>query len=133
MASRENNDIASGYVNIVWDKHSTLFDFDRHVYASISRFEKSSWPINVISHHICCSPRFIATMMKPIFFAVTDKRTRSRTLFHDVPENQIIETLWAYGIQENMLPTEMGGSLVLRQSEWIAKRRAIEMEEEAVH
>jgi hypothetical protein len=65
--------------------------------------------------------------MKPIFFAMADKFTRSRTKFHDVPESAIAESLSSYGILT--LPTEMGGSLQFSQAEWIAQRRAIEMEE----
>jgi hypothetical protein len=58
-----------------------------------------------------------------------DKRIRSRTLFHDVPESQIVDILSSYGILKEMLPTEMGGTVRLNQAEWMASRRAAEREE----
>jgi hypothetical protein len=48
---------------------------------------------------------------------------------HDVPPEQIADELSSFGITREMLPTQMGGSIVLNPSEWIAKRRAVEMEE----
>jgi hypothetical protein len=64
-----------------------------------------------------------------IFFFLTDKRSRSRTKFHDVPESEIVESLANYGILHSMLPTAMGGTVQFSQSQWIAQRRAAEMEE----
>jgi len=129
VLARENNDVASGYIDIVWDKYSSLYDFDRLFGESVPRFERTAWPIRVTAHHICCSSAFVVTIMKPIYFAMTDKRNRSRTLFHTVPESKIVDTLSNYGILGSMLPTEMGGTLEFSQSDWIAQRRALEMEE----
>jgi len=58
-----------------------------------------------------------------------DTRGRSRIAVHDVPENENAEALSDYGIEKHMLPTEMGGSFEFNPSEWIANRRAAEMEE----
>jgi hypothetical protein len=57
------------------------------------------------------------------------KELRARTLTHDVPESDILPVLSAYGIMPDMLPVAMGGTVVLDQAEWIATRRATEMEE----
>lgn len=59
------------------------------------------------------------------------RESRSRTLYHNVPETEIIRVLAQYGILESMLPSEMGGTLEFEQSEWLVQRRAkeIEMEE----
>jgi hypothetical protein len=48
---------------------------------------------------------------------------------HDVSENEIVHALSEYGISREMLPTEMGGTVELNPTEWIAQRRAAEMEE----
>jgi hypothetical protein len=60
-----------------------------------------------------------------------DKAARCRTLYHDVPASEILGVLADYGILKDMLPTSMGGTIDLDawQKEWIARRRAIEMEE----
>lgn len=50
-------------------------------------------------------------------------------LIHDVSEGNVLEILAEFGIKKDMLPVEMGGSVRLTQAEWIANRRAVEMEE----
>lgn len=67
--------------------------------------------------------------MKPILSALLDSRGRSRMIIHDVPDSNIVEDLSRYGIQKEMLPTEMGGSYEFNAYEWIANRRAAELEE----
>lgn len=59
------------------------------------------------------------------------KDWRARTLTHDVKVDQIIRVLHKYGIGKEILPTEMGGEVNLQNhlEEWIANRRAAEMEE----
>jgi hypothetical protein len=68
-------------------------------------------------------------ILKPVLYALMDKRARSRSLYHDVPESEILDVLSGYGILKDMLPVEMGGTVQLDQSEWIANRRAVELEE----
>lgn len=48
---------------------------------------------------------------------------------HNVPDSEITQVLSCYGILQSMLPSEMGGSLELNQGEWIANRRAAELQE----
>ena len=54
---------------------------------------------------------------------------RTHTIQHDVPEDDIVESLANFGISRDMLPTCMGGTVDIDQSEWIANRRAVELEE----
>jgi hypothetical protein len=58
-----------------------------------------------------------------------DKHARSRRLFHDVPESQLLDVLSDYGILKEMLPTEKGGTVPFNQSEWIANRRVVELKD----
>jgi hypothetical protein len=46
-----------------------------------------------------------------------------------MPDSQVLGELSEYGILEGMLPTEMGGTLELNHPEWIANRRALELED----
>ena len=129
MLANENKNIGSGYVCVVWDKNSSFADFDYKVYERIMYYEMNAWPAKLIASHICCTPSFVLRMVKPILFALTDKKTRTRTSLHGVPDIDILGVLSGYGIIEDMLPTEMGGTIELKPSEWIANRRASEMEE----
>lgn len=67
--------------------------------------------------------------IKPIVLALMHKELRSRFFIHDVPEGEILASLAPYGLEKDMLPTKMGGTVELNVSDWIEMRRAIEMEE----
>jgi len=129
VAAQSNTDIDSGIVEVMCNWTSSLFDYDPQVHDRINYFRDYAWPIRVAALHVCCTPGFVIRFVKPVIMAVKSKSSRSRTLFHDVPEDEIVETLSTYGIFDSMLPTEMGGTLRFSQSEWIAQRRALEMEE----
>lgn len=69
-------------------------------------------------------------ILKPIVYALADKRARSRAVIHDVSESETLgKNLASFGILKDMLPTEMGGSLKLDLPEWMENRRAVELEE----
>lgn len=159
--AQQSTDIGSGYVCVVWDKGSSVWDFDQKVYRKLMEYEMNAWPVKLVSSHICCTPSYILRIIKPskyhvlcglffvplaslcspmrprfycrpilpVLFAFTDKRTRTRTNLHDVPESQLLKTLSEFGIRREMLPTEMGGTIQLNAYEWMAERRAIELEE----
>jgi hypothetical protein len=129
VAARENTDIRSGVVVIVWQKDMTIGDYDHALYARVANFDTKCWPVKRIACHTCCSPSIVVKVVKPILYALMDRHARSRFQLHDVPESQILDVLSGYGIVKDILPTEMGGTVRLNQSEWIAKRRAAELEE----
>lgn len=68
-------------------------------------------------------------IIKPIVFAFMDSRTRTRSVVHDIPENEIANALSEYGITKQMLPTNMGGSVQINMAQWMVNRRSSEMEE----
>jgi hypothetical protein len=129
VISQENTDMDSGFVFIAWVKDMTIWDFDFRLYDRIAYFDKSCWPVKIIASHVCCRPWIVVKYLEPIIRALENKHTRTRKMFHDIPENQLLDVLSDYGILENMLPTEMGGTIRLNQSEWIAGRRALELKE----
>ncbi len=54
---------------------------------------------------------------------------RTRNTMHDVIPAKLADSLSPFGITKDMLPMHMGGTIQLNPSDWIAERRAIEMEE----
>lgn len=129
VTARQNKDIVSGIVEIVWDKESTVWDYDNQAYSRWTYFETHAWPVQITAFHVCCPPPFIKRFIVPIMMALTDKRARARTMVHDVPESSIVEVLSGYGILKYTLPTVMGGDLVFDQSRWIDERRVAELED----
>jgi hypothetical protein len=87
-------------------------------------FYENCWPVQRIAFHVCHAPWIVCKIFKPVVFSLMDMRTQSCTLVHYVPNSQILDDLSSYGILKNVMPTEMGGTIQLDQSEWIASRRA---------
>lgn len=127
---RRSDNINSSAVQVMWDLKTSLFDYDRRVYDRMNYFDTSAWPVKIAAFHDCCPPAFMTQIIKPLMFALKDRESRSRTLFHDVPAIDIIDILAKFGIGKDMLPTNMeGGTVELNLRDWIAERRAIELEE----
>jgi len=119
----------SGFITIVWDKHTTIWDYDSEVSDKMVYLCRYCMPMKTMPVHICCAPLLLVRILKPIVKALMDKESRARLLMHAEREGEILDVLSRYGIQKDMLPTEMGGTIVLNQADWIAQRRAAEMEE----
>jgi CRAL/TRIO domain len=125
VMAQENTDMGSGVVLLISFQNFTMWDYDHELY---SRILSSCWPVNIIARHGCFPPS-ILKIIKPILNALVDKHTRSRVLMHDVPESEILDVLSSYGVQKYMLPTQLGGTVLLDQAKWIASRMAAELED----
>jgi hypothetical protein len=104
-----------------------MWDYDHSLYKRIAYFDKSCWPVKRIATHACCPPPIYVNIIKPILNAFMDKYARSRILVHDVPESQLLGVLSDYGILKDMLPSELGGTILLDQAAWISSQRAAEL------
>jgi hypothetical protein len=106
-----------------------MWDYDRTFASKWSHYKQHAWPIKAMPTHVCCADLALWRFVKPISWALLDRKTRSTVVLHDVPESEILEALSRYGIEKAMLPTLTGGTVELNLEEWIANRRAVEMEE----
>lgn len=129
VTAQTNIDAQGGFVIVNWAKDLTMWEYDHKLYDEIVLFDRTSWPVKILANHVCCPPWIVVNVIQPLLNAVFHKRLRDRNLQHDVPESQILDVLSSYGIMKDMLPLEMGGTIVLDQSEWIANRRAAEIEQ----
>jgi hypothetical protein len=119
----------SGFVTIVWDLNTTIYDYDSKVSDKIVYLFRQCFPLKTMPTHICCAHPLLVRILKPLMKALMNKETRQRFLVHSARPDGILGVLSEYGIPPEVLPAEMGGAIQLDQSEWIATRRAIEMEE----
>lgn len=127
VASRTNAHVSSGAIFLEFAVGVAIRNFDAKVTDRNLYFDKHAWPVQFTARHVCCAP--LLRIMRPICLAMLDKRARSRIMFHDGPESQIVDGLAAYGIESYMIPKQMGGTLNFSQKEWLANRRAVELEE----
>jgi hypothetical protein len=126
---REPGYDGSGFVLVTWLKNTTMWDCDRKVVSKMSYYVHNALPIKAMPTHACCPEIFVLRVVKPILYGWISRTHRCRHLVHDVAESEILEVLSRYGLEKSMLPTEMGGTVKLNLAEWIANRRAVEMEE----
>jgi hypothetical protein len=130
VACRSNKDIDSGVVQLVWGENSTVWDYDQYLHRRINDFESTCWPCRFDCFHCFSETKFLFHIFRPIVSALQSKESRARTVWHsNVPGRGILPVLSEYGITGDMVPTELGGTIQLNPSEWVAHRRAIEMEE----
>jgi hypothetical protein len=127
--AQEKMGMESGLVILAYLQDFTIWDFDHGLYDQIISIERNCWPVKIAARH-CYLPSVFVKIMKYVLNALMDKRGRSRMLMHDVAtESELLDVLSSYGIEKYMLPTEMGGTVLLNQAEWIASRRASELED----
>lgn len=121
-----------GFVALVDEQGASIFDFESRVDSKVAYYMNDVWPARAIPMHSCCPTGFFVKAVKPITFMWMNRIVRARFVIHEVPENELLSSLSPYGITSEMLPMEMGGTLVLNQREWIASRRANEMARDEV-
>jgi hypothetical protein len=129
VSSQSNTDINAGVCQIIWDKGSSPFDFDRYAWQGYISHLTHSWPMKPTAIHACCTPSFVIRIIKPILFYFMDREGRARVIFHG-PESEVPNSLSSYGILRDTIPAHMGGTLEYDPSLWIANRRAVELEME---
>lgn len=127
VVCREHTGPDSGIVEIIWCKNSMPLNYDAKIRATC--FTKQCWPVTIKANHMCGLSRISARIGLPFALAVKGKQMRARTKVHDVPDSEIVTTLSSFGITRDALPTVMGGGVESNQLEWLANRRAVEMEE----
>ena len=117
-----------GYVAVVCGKGATIWESDPKLFAAFGRFTRNCVPVVYKAAHICHKPA-VCKFIKPVYYAVIDKRSRSRTIIHDAEgERQTLDALSEYGIPADVLPIVMGGTVELNMPEWILERRCVEIE-----
>ncbi len=131
VAAQESIAFDCGIVQVVWEKHTSLFGYDPKMHDSNARYLNICWPVKMAATHICCPTQIPMKVLKPTLQCILGKEMRMPVLIHDVPEQEITQVLNRYGILNDMLPTHIGGTIRLDQQQWMAERRSIEIEEMA--
>lgn len=126
VAQEGKNGAMSEIIMLIWAKDTTIWDYDHKFDSGMYALERDCLPVSLSACHVCCPPFLTAFVIRPICFALQDKRAHERTLIHDVSPTQILTVLAEYGILKDMLPTFMGGTIELNQSEYIANRESEE-------
>jgi len=92
------------FVLVDWTKTSSVWDYDRTFDNGMVDLERRCLMVRMSACHVCCPPRIVAFLMKPIWFALLDRRTRQRIKLHDVSETDLPQALEKFGIPTEHLP-----------------------------
>lgn len=128
LVAQENPRKVSEFVVLTWEKHSSLWDYDRALDDWLACLDRDNMPVRMSACHVCCPPWPMLLVIRPVEFAIFDKRVRQRIMIHSVRESQLPEVLATFGISKDILPTKMGGAVALDQSEWIKRQISRESE-----
>lgn len=122
-SSLESRYVRSGVVLIMNGRNMSFEHFDRKLEKAIYEMERFYLPIQIRSIHIIKPRSQIFHILKPLLFFLLGRRLRSRSQVHAGSTNEILESLTSYGMPAVVLPTEIGGDIVLDHSAWLAAKR----------
>lgn len=72
--------------------------------------------------HVCHPPAFLRIVL-PILQLFLGPRLRKRIRFHTGSEESVLSSLSKYGLTKDILPSELGGDVVLNLEAWLEARR----------
>jgi len=98
---------------------------DRKFVRKLAKCIQGAIPVRLAAIHIC-DPPFIFKIVMPIIKVLLIKRVRRRLKFHFGPagSEKMMGQLERYGLGKDVVPTELGGTVVLCHTEWLRKRAA---------
>lgn len=110
-------------VIVIWrlsDFHMGLLD--RKLVKKMSKCLQGALPVRISAIHMCDPPTIFKIIM-PIVNVFLMERVRRRLKFHwSRGRGTMMGQLERYGLGKDVLPMELGGSVVLYHDEWLKKR-----------
>ena len=117
----EGNDTVQklGLVAIGWPHHVKISMVDRKLMKMNMESISGCLPIRVGGFHIIQPPWFFAKIVFPIMKVVMPERMRKRVRLHSGSEEKILEELKEFGMDKDVLPSEIGGDVILDTDQWV--------------
>jgi len=110
-----------GMVVIFWPYRETWDQPNREFISLMASSLKGALPVRLSGAHICQPPTFFRLLI-PFVKMVMGERLRKRIRFHTGSNKDVQATLEPYGLTKEILPTELGGDVVLDIKAWIDAR-----------
>ena len=124
VALEESEDTQKhGIIMLMYPHNAQLSQFDRELGKMNMGSMQGILPLRMSAIHIIQPPKFFKVIL---VFArlIMSKRTMKRMLFHFGSQQQVLEKLASYGLEKNVLPTEVGGTLEIDVVKWAEGRRS---------
>eukprot|EP00562_Extubocellulus_spinifer_P003163 CAMPEP_0178478282 /NCGR_PEP_ID=MMETSP0696-20121128/4579_1 /TAXON_ID=265572 /ORGANISM="Extubocellulus spinifer, Strain CCMP396" /LENGTH=566 /DNA_ID=CAMNT_0020105645 /DNA_START=69 /DNA_END=1765 /DNA_ORIENTATION=- len=88
-----------------------------------------SVPVPIRALHFCHPSKVVLYIVLPMTKYLMPRSIRLRQRVHSGSEKQVLMSLEAYGLPQDRMPTELGGSVVLDINQWMLDRLEIESTE----
>ena len=123
-AALENEEAQKHGVVFVGYGHDAKFSqFDRELGRLNMSSLQGAIPVRLSAIHLCRPPSFFKIIFAFMKLFMKE-RTKKRFRVHFGTRDQVFEKLSSYGLEKDMLPTEVGGNVVLNLVAWLEKRKS---------
>ena len=113
-----------GVVMMVYPHHVQLHQFDRKLMKRNTECLKGAIPVRLAAFHVCHPPTFFAIVWQ--LLKVFLGKLRKRVKIHSGERDHVLAALSAFGLTKDVVPTDIGGDVVLDMESWLQQRRAME-------
>lgn len=122
----EENDIVqkSGMVAVAFPHHAKISVVDRKLMKMNMDSMSGCLPIRIGGFHICQPPWFFGKVVFPIMKVVMPERMRKRVRVHTGSEEKVLENLKEFGLGRDVLPTDIGGDVILDNDAWVQEMKS---------
>ena len=110
-----------GITFMVYPRKATFAQFDRTQLKMNAESIQGCLPARVSGFHICHPPAFFSLAF-PIVKLFLGDRLRKRIHVHSGSEQKVLKALEQFGLTKDVLPSELGGNIVLDHEQWLADR-----------
>lgn len=111
-----------GIVLVSWTAREKFYQMNRQFITLMASSVKGALPVRLSGVHVC-QPNFFFRIVYPLACMFLGDRLSKRIRLHPGKVEDLHKTLAPYGLTQELLPTELGGKVVLDIEKWIAKQK----------
>ena len=117
----EGNDTVQriGMVAVAYPHHAKLSVVDRKLMKINMESMTGCIPIRMGGFHVVHPPWFFGSVVFPIMKLILPARMRKRVKVHSGSDEKVLESLKEYGLSREVLPSEIGGDVIIDTDAWL--------------
>lgn len=115
-----------GVIVIIYPRHAHISQLDRQLMKINAESIKSCIPLRLAAVH-ACHPPVLMHIILDILRLFLGKRLRQRMRVHSGSDETVLQHLEGYGLTKDLIPTPLGGNVVVDPSGWVDTRLAAEL------
>ena len=121
----EGNDTVQkvGIVVVAFPRHAKVSYLDRKLMKMNMESLTGCIPVRLGALHVCHPPWFFGKVAYPIMKLVMSERVRKRVRVHVGSQEKVLKELEAFGMGREVLPSELGGDVILDNDAWLQERK----------